>query len=92
MGKLLVGAVLVYLGYRLARRAFLATLPPSPDVRGTLDAERDGGYRVIEGGEMVACHACATFVPQDRAQRGTVQGERVYFCSEACRVQVGVPQ
>ena len=75
MIRLLLLAVLFYLGYSLFR-SFLRALPGRrdfPPVKGS------------RGEEMVQDPQCGTYLPRGDALTKTVRGERHYFCSEACR-------
>ena len=84
MGKLLLAALIGYVAYRVVRRAFTAALPPQ-DAAESLNYDKRGRRRIIEGGEMVACHACQTFVPKSTATEARIGGELAYFCSEQCQ-------
>jgi len=69
--RLLAVAVLVFLAYRLIRRAADAILPtPPPDPKAP------------DSPPIVPCKACGTFVPRDQAHSDE-EGDQ--FCSEQCR-------
>lgn len=76
MFRLLLLAVLFYLGFSLLR-ALLRGLPgprksPPP-------------AKSPQGEEMVQDPHCGTYLPRGEALTKTFRGEKLYFCSEACR-------
>ena len=58
---------------------------------GALGAPPPGqqGSGPPRGVQMVRDPVCGTFVPRDGALRGRLQGQEAYFCSPACRDQIG---
>lgn len=74
--RLLLLALLIYLGYVFCR-AFFRALPgrrPGPPPAKTRGGE-----------EMVRDPRCGTFVPRGDALTKTVGGKTHYFCSRECR-------
>jgi YHS domain-containing protein len=76
MIRLLLLALLFYLGYCLIRTFFRAL----PGQKGSPPPAK--GPR---GEEMVQDPHCGTYLPRGDALVKTVRGEKHYFCSEACR-------
>ena len=76
MIRLLLLAVLFYLGYSLLR-TFLRVLPGHKGSPPPAKSPR--------GEEMVQDPHCGTYLPRSDALEMTVRGEKRYFCSKACR-------
>ena len=78
MIKLLILALLIFLGYTLwtaIRRSLTGGDPP--------DRRRPGAPR--RGEELVQDPECGTYVPRSEAVAASVGGQRQYFCSPGCR-------
>lgn len=73
--RLLIGAVVIYLLYRLIRtgRPKVGGKPSPANIRDTA-----AGEELVEDPE---CHA---YVPVSQALRREINGEYVYFCSQKC--------
>ena len=75
--RLLIYALLIYLGYR----AFKAWA--SPGKRIARPSEQDGLTRVDD--VMVKDPFCETYFPEGKGVRGVIEGKTYYFCSATCR-------
>lgn len=76
MIRLLLLCVLCYLGYALFR-TFMRKLPGHRNEPPAAKSSR--------GEEMVQDPQCGTYLPRGDALSKTVQGQKYYFCSAACR-------
>ncbi len=80
MVRLILYALLAYLSYRLfkllARKLFPSNF-----------ADGEGGDAVTgdRNTELIQDPECGTYFLKQRGVTATVQGKRLYFCSEACR-------
>jgi uncharacterized protein len=77
MFRLLLLAVIIYLGWRLFKNYFLAIPKQGTDI--------SSGARSRRGEEMVLDPQCGTYLPRGDALEGRVAGEKQYFCSKECR-------
>jgi len=68
--RLLALAVLLFLAYRLIRRALASLRPPRADAPPSTESQ-----------PVVPCKTCGTFIPRDQAR---TDGEGHYFCSAPC--------
>lgn len=76
MLRLLLLAIIIYLGYRLFKSYFLEIPKKGTDISTA---------RSPRGEEMVLDPQCGTYVPRGDALEGTVDGQKHYFCSKECR-------
>jgi uncharacterized protein len=76
MIRLLLLAIIIYLGYRLFKNFFLAIPRKGTDISTA---------RSRRGEEMVLDPQCGTYVPRGDALEGRAAGKKHYFCSKECR-------
>jgi YHS domain-containing protein len=76
--KLVIGAVVIYLLYRLIRTGFpkIGVKPTPANIKSPT-----AGEELVEDPE---CHA---YVPVSQALSKEIDGEKVYFCSQKCLEQ-----
>jgi uncharacterized protein len=76
MFRLLLLAIIIYLGYRLFKGYFLQIPKKGTDISTA---------RSRRGEEMVLDPQCGTYVPRGDALEGTIGGQKQFFCSKECR-------
>lgn len=76
--RLLILAVLFYLGYRLLRNSFMKKKSPEES------AGRDPGPSDRLTDVLVEDPVCKKLVPRGQAVRLDQDGEIIYFCSQEC--------
>lgn len=76
--RILILAVLIYIGYRLLRNSFSTKEGPDPSEKsapGPSDQLTD---------VLVEDPVCGTLVPREQAVKLEHDGETFYFCSQKC--------
>ena len=76
IARLIAAIIIIYLLYRIAKWLFLSsgkTLDPLPNRQTPQKTE-----------DLVEDPCCHAYLPLSQAYTATIDGKRVYFCSEAC--------
>jgi uncharacterized protein len=76
MFRLLLLAIIIYIGYRLFKGYFLLIPKQGTDISTA---------RSRRGEEMVLDPQCGTYVPRGDALEGNIGGLKHHFCSKECR-------
>ncbi len=76
--RIIILAVLIYLGYRLLKNAFVKKSEPEQS-----EDKRPGPSERLTD-VLVEDPVCKTLVPREQAVRLEKNGDTYYFCSEEC--------
>lgn len=79
MVRLLVFALLIYLGYRFLKSRISSMLTPGEDATRL---KTPGG---LQDAEMIRDPQCGVYFLKNQGVAARVQGETLHFCSTACR-------